>query len=208
MEGPGVERQAERGEAGEAGAEVRLAASGGVRCAVRLLPMTSLASHAAEWRTPRKRPPPARMCSLQHRLDPVAEGEVGEAHDAGGDARPAVEAALAHGGHAGHELGLADRPHLLRPARAVHRVAFHEHRGHDVVAGADVVEKLVEQVAMVRTLPQVMVRVDDGQFGIEDGLGRLLGQPRLVRRIDPPELGRARGLGTEFSRLLRRGPDA
>ena len=53
---------------------------------------------------------------------------------------------------------------------------------------ADVGEKLVQQVSMVRAFPEVMVRVDDGQLGLEDGLGRPRGQPRLVRRVDPSEL--------------------
>ncbi len=47
---------------------------------------------------------------------------------------------------------------------------------------------------MIRTLPQMVVRGGDGQRGIENGLGRLLGEPCLVGCIDPPELGRARGL--------------
>ncbi len=144
--------------------------------------------HAPEATTPG---PDVRF---QHRLDPVPEGEVGKADDAGRDARLAIEAALAHGGHPGHELRLTDGPHLGRAVAAVHRVAFHEHGGHDVVARVDVGEKLVEQIAMVRTLPQMMVRVDDRQFGIENRLGRLLGEPCLVGRMDPPELGRPRGL--------------
>ena len=159
-------------------------------CAVWLLPMIVArvprrrVAHAAE------SPAAGPDVRLQHRLDAVAQGEIGEAHDAGGDARRPVEAALAHRRHAGHELGLAHRPHLLGPARAVHRVAFDEHRGDDVVAGADVGEELVQQVAVVRAVPQVMMGVDDRQVGLEDRLGRLLGQPRLVGRVDPAEPGR------------------
>ena len=82
---------------------------------------------------------------LQHRLDPVAEREVGEAHDAGGHARRAVLPAVAHRGDAGDELGLADRPHLRGPVGAIHRVALEEHGGHDVVAGAQVGQQLVSR---------------------------------------------------------------
>src|SRR5207245_8854726 len=43
-------------------------------------------------------------------------------------------------------------------------------------------------------LPQVVVGVDDGELGLQDRLGRLRGQPRLVRGVDPPELRRPPGL--------------
>ena len=194
MEHPGVQRQAERGQPGQARAEVgplhvvRARGHGAVADDRRS------ASHAAEWRTPRNRPPPARSCASQHRLHAIAEREVGEADDAGRDARSAVAAAVAHRGDAGHELRLAHRPHLRRAAGAVHRVALEEHGGDDVVAGAEVGEQLVEQVAMVGPLPQVMVGVDDRQLGLEDRLGRRLGQPRLGRRADAPVAGRPRVL--------------
>src|SRR5206468_4281643 len=55
---------------------------------------------------------------------------------------------------------------------------------------ADVVQEFVEQIAMVRSLPQVMVGIDDGQVGLEDGLGRPLGKPGQVGRVDAPELRR------------------
>ena len=46
-----------------------------------------------------------------------------------------------------------------------------------------------------------MVGVDDGQVGLEDGLGRLLGQPRLVRRVDAAELGRPPGRAHADARI-------
>src|ERR1044071_9292137 len=98
--------------------------------------MISLASHAAEWRTPRERPPPPPG---------GAQREGGESRDAGGDARRAIRPAPAHRGHSRHELRLAERSELLRPRGAVHRVALEEHGGDHVVAGADVGEELVEE---------------------------------------------------------------
>src|SRR5207253_570474 len=95
---------------------------------------------------------------LQHGLDLVAEREIREAHDAGGHAGLAVAAAVAHRRHPRHELGLTDRAHLLRAARAIHRLAFDEDGGDDVVARADVVEELVEQIAMPSPLPEMMMR--------------------------------------------------
>src|SRR5206468_10250739 len=52
---------------------------------------------------------------------------------------------------------------------------------------AEIGPELVQRVPMVPPLPQVMVGIDDRQRGLEDRLGRLLGQPRLVRRADPSE---------------------
>jgi hypothetical protein len=64
-----------------------------------------------------------------------------------------------------------------------------------VVAGGDVGEVFVEQVAMVVADPQVMVRVDDRQAGVEDRLGRVLRQPRFVGCEDAAELVRFLLLG-------------
>ncbi len=46
---------------------------------------------------------------------------------------------------------------------------------------------------MLRTVPQVVVGIDNGEVGIEDGLGRLPGQPRLIRRGDLAKSGRLLG---------------
>ena len=47
---------------------------------------------------------------------------------------------------------------------------------------------------MLRPLPQVMMGINDGQVRLEDRLGRLLGQPRLVRRVASAKRGRLSGL--------------
>ena len=78
---------------------------------------------------------------------------------------------------------------LLRAARAVHRVALQEHGGDDVMAAAQVGEQFVQQVAMIRTLPKVMMSIDDRQVRVENRFRRRLGQPCLVRWIDSPESG-------------------
>jgi hypothetical protein len=95
---------------------------------------------------------------LQHRLHAVAEREIGEAHDAGGHAGGAVHAARAHRGLAGHELGLAHRPHLHRPGRAIHRAALEEHGGDEIVAGRGVREEVGQEVAVA-----LAVRDGDGR---------------------------------------------
>ena len=69
------------------------------------------------------------------------------------------------------------------------RVAFLEHRGDDVVvAGVDVGQQLVEQIAVAAAQPQMVVRVDHRQFGLDDRLGLGGSEPGLVGRIDAAEL--------------------
>jgi len=51
-------------------------------------------------------------------------------------------------------------------------MAFEEHRGDDVVAGVQICQELVQEIAMALPLPEMVVRVDDGQLGLEDRLGR------------------------------------
>ncbi len=132
---------------------------------------------------------------FEHRLDPLAQGQVGKADDAGGDPGLAVAAAGAHRREPGDEFGLADRAQFGRAVGAVHRAAFEKHGRFDVVTGIDVGEQLFEQIAMAgtfgRPIPEMMVRVDDRQIGVEDRLRRLRGEPSLVRPLDaPPPLGR------------------
>ena len=195
VEHPGIQRQPQRRQLRQPGAELRPRVQprrhvGRAVADDRIgVPATRVA-HAAE--------PPAAGADmrLQHRLDPVALGQVGVTDDAGGHARLAVAAAVAHRGDAGDELGLAHRPHLARAAGAIHRVALQEHAADNVVAGGAIVEELVQQVARgghlpriagarhARAVPQVMVRIDDRQLGVEDLLRRRLGEPFRPRRRD------------------------
>jgi hypothetical protein len=52
----------------------------------------------------------------------------------------------------------------------------------------DIGEEIVEQVAMVRPIPQVVVGIDNRQVGIEDRLGWLFRQLRVIRWVDPAEV--------------------
>ena len=131
-EHPRIQRQAERGKPRQARAEIGAAIDVRPRRAVaddRIgVPVAGMA-HAAE---------PAAAGTdlrLQHRLDPLAQRQVGVAHDARGNARRPVAAAVAHRGNAGDEFRLADRTHFLRAGGAVHRVALQEHSGDHVVPG-------------------------------------------------------------------------
>ncbi len=116
------------------------------------------------------------------------------ADDGGAGAARPVDPAGAHRRHAVHELGLADTAVGGLAARPVHRPAFHEHRADDVVAAGHVGQQLLEQIerdhpqhgfeAVLRrpqvagggrpAVPQMVVRVDDRQLGLENGLAHRL----------------------------------
>src|ERR1700750_133050 len=114
-------------------------------------------SHAAE-------PPAGRPnVRLQHGLAPLAQRQVGKSNNSGRDFRRSITTAVAHGGNAGNELRFPYRAHFLGATGAIHRVALQEHRGGDVVASAEVVEQLVQQVSVIGTLPEVMVSINNWQ---------------------------------------------
>ncbi len=82
------------------------------------------------------------------------------------------------------KLDLADRLHLLRSAGTVHRAAFVEDGRDDVVAGVDVGQELIEQVAIAEEVPDMMMRIDDRQVGLEIGSGAALASQAEVRPED------------------------
>ncbi len=98
------------------------------------------------------------------------------ADDPGADPRLAENSARTHG-----ELGFADRPHLCGAGPAVHRASLHEHRRDDVVTAVGVGQQFIKEVTPARPVPQMVVRIDDGQVGVEDGLATPI-KPRLADR--------------------------
>ena len=78
---------------------------------------------------------------------------------------------------------LADRVgEVLGPVRAVHRVALEKHGGHDVVAGAGIRQQLLQQIAVARPVPQMVMRIDDRQLGLRR---ERRAAARRVRRATP-----------------------
>ena len=104
----------------------------------------------------------------KHRLDAAAKRQIGVADNTGADLGLAVDAAGAHGGDAVDELGLADRAHLFGAGGANHRAGLHKHRRDDVVTAVGIGQQLVEQIAPAGAVPEMMVRIDDRQLGLED----------------------------------------
>src|ERR1700760_3708332 len=97
----------------------------------------------------------------------IGQPQIGKADDAGADFRPAA-APVALLGNPADEFALTDAAKLLRAARAIAGTALDKDRGDDVVAGIDVGQELVKQIAAARMIPDVMMRVDDRQLGFED----------------------------------------
>ena len=124
----------------------------------------------------------------QHLLRGLAQPEVGVAHDAGDDGAAALAgSALPEG-----ELGLADRTHRLGAVGAVAGHAVDVHRGHDVVAGARVLVQLLDEVPLLRVVPEVVVGIDDRQLGLERSPrapGRARRRVRGSRRRSQPRQG-------------------
>ena len=118
---------------------------------------------------------------LQHVAGFLAVAQIDMADDAGADFGGAVAAGCAHRGDAVDEFGFADRPEGFGAAGAVHRAALHEHGRNDVVAAVGVGEQVVEHVGPVRPLPQMVVRIDDRQGGVED-LFHAAGEPVVADR--------------------------
>src|SRR6516162_1672020 len=76
-----------------------------------------------------------------------------------------------------------------RPLVPIARTSLDEHGRDDVVPRVDVGQEFVEQIAAARVLPEMMVRVDDRQIGLEDLLGQLL---------EPFGIGQRAGIGAGF----------
>ena len=108
--------------------------------------------------------------SLQNVAGFLAVAQIDVADDAGTDFRRTVAAGGAHRGDAVDEFGLADRAESLRTLGSVHGAALQENGGDDVVAAVDVGQQVVEHVYPVRAIPEMVVRIDDRQVGLQDRL--------------------------------------
>ena len=142
---------------------------------------------------------PAAACldkGRQHRLDPVAERQVGEADDAGCNAGLAAIARVAFRRQPRYVFDLADRTHLDWTILAIGLAALDEYGGFDVVAARSIGLHFLDQIA-TWCAPQVMVRVDDRKFGLEDRLGWGARQPLCAWREDAAECRRLR-IGTHI----------
>ncbi len=120
---------------------------------------------------------------FEHRLE-VCRSQIGKTDDPGADLRPGSPT-IAFLGDRPDEFAFADRPHLFGTGLPVAGAALDEDGCDDVVPGIDIGQQLVEQIAAARVIPQMMVRIDDRKFGLEDVLGQFAEpfRPRQRARI-------------------------
>src|SRR5262249_16976163 len=76
-------------------------------------------------------------------------------------------------------LGLSYGLHCLGTTLAVHRAIFYTDGGNDIVSGVTILNKFVEEIAVVGSLSQVVVRITNRQIGLQWRLG--YGSGRLLR---------------------------
>jgi hypothetical protein len=99
----------------------------------------------------------------EHSRDSVAHGEIGMPHNPRhGDQWP-VLATGTLGCYALHKLRFTNRLHLLRAILAIHRLALDEHGRNDAVPTAGILEQLAQDVAVIGTVPQVVMRITAAQ---------------------------------------------
>src|SRR5262245_48643434 len=77
------------------------------------------------------------------------------------------------------ELSLSYGLHCLGTTLAVHRAIFYTDGGNDIVSGATILNKFGEEIAVVGSLSQVVVRITNRQIGLQWRLG--YGGGRLLR---------------------------
>ena len=130
-------------------------------------------------RIPRKPAVGNGQMLFQNALHPVAETKIDISDDRLADAGCAISAAPAHRGNSTGKLGLAERFQILLAFRAVHGAALDEDASNDIVTGLKIRQHLVQQIARLRCIPEVMMRIDDGELRIERRLHMLV-EPRLV----------------------------
>jgi len=164
---PGVETEAARTQLGKAAAE-RVSAHGaggrrrGEAGPERLFARREVADAA-------KISAGGGDMRLEHLVDGVPKREVGEADDAGADLGPRASP-LRLIGDGADEFGLADRPQRLRTAVAVRPAALQIDGGDDVMATASVRQQLIKEIGLAVPIPEVMVRINDRQRGVDDFL--------------------------------------
>jgi len=137
---------------------------------------------------------------LEHGARALAQQQIGVADDAGTDRRSTVAAAGAHRRGAVGKFDFADRTKRLRPVGAIHRAGLDIDGCDDVVTGRDVVDDILDQIALSAAIPQMMMRIDDRPCRIDDFFFPQR-KPVLARIGIEPAVRRGRGAGGHGSSL-------
>ena len=112
----------------------------------------------------------------------VAELQIGAADNPRRRSARAINPTGAGSGEALDKLDLTNRAQIRRSVGAVHCPGLDKHCGAHIVAGTDIGDELVQQIALIgdalgTKIPEVMVRVADRQLRLQ---GRFLGQRQPV----------------------------
>src|SRR4029077_11572124 len=98
---------------------------------------------------------------LKHRSCRISQAEVRVSHNGCRHERRDAWVRCLLSSNAIKELSLSDWLQGLRTVCAIPSAVFHANRRSDIVSGAGILDKLFEEIAVVGSLPQVMMRVTD-----------------------------------------------
>ena len=101
---------------------------------------------------------------LQHFFDRGPQSQIGETDYSRRNPRVTVLPAGALRSDAVDEFGLTHRSQRFGAVRPIHRETFDKDGRDYPMPGSGIAQDLVEQVAVVRMIPQVMMRIDDRQL--------------------------------------------
>ena len=178
---PGLERQTERRKLGKPLAKVGAPIESLRRIGMAVADVLAGIPTCGMTNTP-KAPIAGRNQRLQHRSGRCTAQQIGMTHDAGTRLHRAINAARRHRSHAVDKLGLTDRTHFGWSCSAIKGSAFDKHGRLNPVPRTGISQQFIKQIAMVGSVPEMVMRIDDRQIGFDDRLGRLLREPCGVGR--------------------------
>ena len=103
---------------------------------------------------------------LKDRYDTVTEQKIGAADDASCDTGFSILTTGALGRNTAYELGFPYDPELFGAVGPIHRRAFDKH-GLPYVVFTGIFEQFLEKIAVARSVPQMMMWVDDWEVRFE-----------------------------------------
>jgi hypothetical protein len=106
--------------------------------------------------------------SFEDRPHALTQTKVRVTYDRGTCAAVAVCAARAYCRRSVEKLRFPDRPQFGSRVLAVHCAALHGDGRANVVARCKVVQEIHHEVPVAGVIPQMMMRIDDRQLGIDD----------------------------------------
>ena len=111
----------------------------------------------------------ADVC-FEDRLHTCTETKIGVSDDAMSHAALAIAAARAHGSGPIKKLRFTDWSQFRNRVMGIHRIAFHADGGANVVTCRNVGEHVLQKVPVSEVIPEMVMRVDDREFRLNDVL--------------------------------------